>query len=72
MDIAAISQLIGSMGFPIAMCIILVFYIKSEQDTMRETLNELKMAIQSLTEEIRDLQRRELERCNGGGYDDLR
>lgn len=59
MDIAAISQLIGSVGFPIAMCIILAVYIKGEQDTMRETLNELKLAIQSLTEEIRDLQRQQ-------------
>lgn len=57
MDISAITQLVGSVGFPIAMCLMMAFYIKGEQDTTRETLNNLKTAIQSLTEEIKDLER---------------
>lgn len=57
MDVGAITQIVGSMGFPIAMCIMMAFYIKGEQDTTREALNNLRAAIQSLTEEIKDLER---------------
>lgn len=57
MDITGIGQIISSVGFPIAMCLMLGWYIKGEQDTMRETLTELKLAIITLTEEIKDLER---------------
>lgn len=67
MDMQAVTQLVGSVGFPIAMCFILVYYIKGEQDTMRQTLTELKLAIQSLTEEIKDLQRQQ----RGADYYDV-
>lgn len=57
MDINAVAQLVGSVGFPIAMCLLMAFYIKGEQDTTRQTLMELRSAIVQLTEEIKDLER---------------
>ena len=57
MDINSIAQLVGSVGFPIAMCLLMALYIKVEQDTTRQTLTELRSAIIQLTEEIKDLER---------------
>lgn len=57
MDIGAITQMIGSVGFPIAMCLLMAFYIKGEQDTTRQTLSDLRSAILQLTEEIKDLEK---------------
>lgn len=53
MDIAGLTQLIGSVGFPIAMCIMMALYIKNEQDTTRKTLEDLSTAIKMMTQELR-------------------
>lgn len=52
MDIQAITTLIGSLGFPIVITLILIWYIKEEQDKMRETLGELRTAITRLIDRI--------------------
>ena len=39
MDLSVITQLISSIGFPIVMCIILIWYIKDNSD---KTLEERK------------------------------
>lgn len=52
MDIQAITTMIGSLGFPIVIALILIWYIKEEQDKMRETLGELKTAITRLIDRI--------------------
>lgn len=52
MDVAALTSLIGSVGFPIAMCLMMAFYIKGEQDKTREALTELTQAINLMTAEI--------------------
>lgn len=58
MDMAAIVQMISSVGFPVVMCIILFNYIK-------ETQNDLTKAVNSLTDMVREL-RDEIERAYEG------
>lgn len=53
MEYEAIVSLIGSVGFPIVMCIMLFNYIKVEQSSTRELLQELKETIVQLTTTIR-------------------
>lgn len=36
MDIATVVQLIGSLGFPIVMCILMMWYIKDQSDQHKE------------------------------------
>ena len=55
MDINAISQFIGSYGFPIVACGALFWYIVKEQRESRKTQDELKSVIQSNTEMIKQL-----------------
>ena len=53
MEYEAIVSLIGSVGFPIVMCLMLFNYIKVEQSSTRELLQELKETIVQLTATIR-------------------
>lgn len=53
MEYEAIVSLIGSVGFPIVMCLMLFNYIKVEQSATRELLQELKETILQLTTTIR-------------------
>lgn len=53
MDVNAISQLIGTMGFPIAACIALFWYmIRQDErftaivDKLRDSIDDLKRAIE--------------------------
>ena len=55
MDIQANTSLISSVGFPIAMCLMMAYYIKSllqnhkdEMDSIRKEINALNMTIQKL------------------------
>lgn len=57
MDITQISSLIGSLGFPIVMCVLLFSYMKEqneqhqeETNALKDAINELKVAITTLTE----------------------
>lgn len=52
MDISIVAELVGTVGFPIVVAFILMWYIKTEQDSMKETLNELKTAITRLIDRI--------------------
>lgn len=54
MEIETIISTIGSLGFPIVMCIILVKYMQEQMTEMREAINELKGAILVLTERLKD------------------
>lgn len=59
MDITNVTTLIGSLGFPIVACIYMA-YINNEQNKRHETeshemasvINELKIAITTLTEKL--------------------
>ncbi len=52
MDFEVISQLIGSVGFPIAACCVM-FYQNSK---MQETLSSIATAMASMTDKIRDIE----------------
>ena len=41
MNMGDISQLISSIGFPIAMCVLMCYYIKYTQDNYRTYINSL-------------------------------
>lgn len=59
MDINTVSQLIGTVGFPVVMCI-LMFYSMSKQDELhkeeidklRESLNNNTAAVNALVERL--------------------
>ena len=53
MEYDAIASLIGSVGFPIFMCVMLFNYIKTEQSATREILQEFNESIVQLTAIIR-------------------
>lgn len=59
MDAGAISNLIGSLGFPITACIYMAYVNskqteahKEEMAKMTEAVNELKVAITSLVDKL--------------------
>lgn len=63
MDINTISTLIGSIGFPCVMCLMMFKYMQDEQsthkqesETLKDAINELKVAITALTERITNLE----------------
>ena len=41
MNVGELSQLISSIGFPIAMCVLMCYYIKYTQDNYRTDINNL-------------------------------
>lgn len=45
MESQEIIQIISNFGFPVLMCLLLFYYIKSEQKKTNETLQELKRTI---------------------------
>ena len=62
MDVGAVSNLIGSLGFPIAACIYMAYVNakqteahKEEMSKMTEAVNELKIAITSLVDKINNV-----------------
>lgn len=49
MDIQAVAQLISTIGFPIAMCIYLLIYIKSFDEKYCDKLDSMAKAIENNT-----------------------
>lgn len=49
MDANMFMNMVGSMGFPIVMCIYLVHFMETEQKEMRNTLGDLRASIDHLT-----------------------
>lgn len=45
MDAATITGLIGSLGFPIAACIALFYYLNKEREVHEKEIDELKNCI---------------------------
>lgn len=61
MDMETIITLIGSLGFPIVACIYMAYVNqkqtdahKSEMTAITEAINELKLAINTLVERLKD------------------
>lgn len=60
MDANSIISLVGTLGFPIVMCGALFWYMikqneqhSTESREMRDVINELKLAIVELTDQLR-------------------
>ena len=59
MDFNEIIQAIGSLGFPIAMCVALFWYMiqqnqahKEEMNALKDAVNELQIAITKLSDKL--------------------
>ena len=59
MDVSAITSLVGSLGFPIVMCVLIFKYLETEQEThkeeitsLKDVISDLKVAITKLTERL--------------------
>ena len=49
MDVNGIAQMIQSVGFPIAMCLALAWYVKYQQDENKKTLENLTTVLNNNT-----------------------
>lgn len=55
MESEAIIQLIGSLGFPVAMCILIFWYLMKETEAHKEEVNMLRDVIAKNTEALIEL-----------------
>lgn len=55
MDMNAVTQLIGSVGFPIAACLICFWYINKQEERHKEEMNKLSEAINNNTKVMQEL-----------------
>lgn len=53
MDVASIKQLIDTMGFPIFICLVLLWFIKNTLTKHSELMSEIKKSLAANTESIR-------------------
>ena len=58
MDMAAVVQMISSVGFPIVMCVILFNYMKENQNELIKAVNSLTIMVGELRDEIRDISKK--------------
>lgn len=52
MDVTTMTQMISSVGFPIACCCVM-FY---QNNKLQETLSSISITMQSMTEKIKDIE----------------
>lgn len=55
MDVAVITQLIGSLGFPIVCCGALFWYMIREKECHKEEMEELRKSVEANTQAINNL-----------------
>lgn len=55
MDVTMVTQLIGSLGFPIVCCGALFWYMVKEKDAHKEEMGELRKSIEANTTAINSL-----------------
>lgn len=55
MDINTITQFIGTLGFPIAACCVLFWYLQKESQNHKDEMNNMKSAIDANTSIIAEL-----------------
>lgn len=49
MDVTVLTQIVSTVGFPIAMCGLLAYYIKYTEDKHREEIDKLTQAVNNNT-----------------------
>lgn len=52
MDVQVITNFIGSVGFPIFMCVYLIRFMEIEQKEMRKTIDALRLSIEKLNDRL--------------------
>ena len=55
MDVTLVTQLIGSLGFPIVCCGALFWYLVQEKDAHQEEMEELRKSVEANTTAINSL-----------------
>ena len=55
MDVASIKQLIDTMGFPIFICLVLLWFIKGTLQKHSQLMDEIQKSLAANTESIRIL-----------------
>jgi hypothetical protein len=55
MDVTMVTQLIGSLGFPIVCCGALFWYLVKEKDAHKEEMEELRKSVEANTTAIQAL-----------------
>ena len=58
MDASAVTQIVSTVGFPIAMCLLLAWYVKTLNDNHMEQINKLnqehKEEVKQMTEAVQN------------------
>lgn len=52
MDVGTVTQLVGSLGFPIVCCGALFWYLVKEKDAHKEEIEELRKSVEANTTAI--------------------
>lgn len=52
MDMTSVSTLISTVGFPIAMAMIMFYFLMKEQQSHKEEMSEMTKAIEKTTEAV--------------------
>lgn len=55
MDVTSVTQLIGSLGFPIVSCGALFWYMIQEKDAHKAEMEELRKSVEANTQAINKL-----------------
>lgn len=55
MDVGTVTQLVGSLGFPIVCCVALFWYLVKEKDAHKEEMAELRKSVEANTTAINSL-----------------
>lgn len=55
MDVGTVTQLVGSLGFPIVCCGALFWYLVREKDAHKEEMEELRKSVEANTTAINSL-----------------
>lgn len=55
MDVGTVTQLIGSLGFPIVCCAALFWYLVKEKDAHKKEMEELRKSVEANTTAINSL-----------------
>ncbi len=52
MDISVITQLIGSLGFPIAVCVAMFYYWNKEREDHKSEIDSIRAALENNTQAL--------------------
>lgn len=55
MDANTVTQIVSSVGFPIAMCLIMAYYVNKQGEEHKEEINAMKESIDGNTKVITEL-----------------